>query len=41
VNSSPGIEGIEQASGSDVAGAMIEFLELHAQQGQTKTRGNG
>jgi ribosomal protein S6--L-glutamate ligase len=41
VNSSPGIEGIEQASGSDVAGAMIEFLERHALQGQTKTRGNG
>ena len=41
VNSSPGIEGIEQASGSDVAGAMIEFLERHAQRGQTKTRGNG
>jgi len=41
VNSSPGIEGMEQASGSDVAGAMIEFLEHHAQRGQTKTRGNG
>ena len=27
VNSSPGIEGMEQASGADVAGAMIEFLE--------------
>jgi ribosomal protein S6--L-glutamate ligase len=38
VNSSPGIEGKEQASGSDVSGAMIEFLEHHAQRGQTKTR---
>jgi len=41
VNSSPGIEGMEQASGRDVASAMIEFLEHHAQRGQTKTRGNG
>ena len=30
VNSSPGIEGMEQASGADVAGAMIEFLERSA-----------
>jgi len=41
VNSSPGIEGMEQASGVDVAGAMIEFLERHAQRGETKTRGVG
>jgi ribosomal protein S6--L-glutamate ligase len=41
VNSSPGIEGMEQASGSDVAGAMIDFLERHAQRGATKTRGKG
>ena len=41
VNSSPGIEGMEQASGTDVAGAMIEFLERHAQRGATKTRGAG
>ena len=41
VNSSPGIEGMEQASGTDVAGAMIEFLERHAERGQTKTRGVG
>jgi ribosomal protein S6--L-glutamate ligase len=41
VNSSPGIEGMEQASGTDVAGAMIEFLERHAEHGQTKTRGVG
>jgi ribosomal protein S6--L-glutamate ligase len=27
VNSSPGLEGIEAASGVDVAGAIIEFLE--------------
>jgi ribosomal protein S6--L-glutamate ligase len=41
VNSSPGIEGMEQASGVDVAGAMVEFLERHAQRGETKTRGVG
>ncbi len=27
VNSSPGLEGIERATGIDVAGAMVEFLE--------------
>jgi ribosomal protein S6--L-glutamate ligase len=41
VNSSPGIEGMEQASGADVAGAMIEFLERHARRGETRTRGVG
>jgi ribosomal protein S6--L-glutamate ligase len=41
VNSSPGFEGLEQASGADVAGAMIEFLERHAKRGETKTRGVG
>jgi ribosomal protein S6--L-glutamate ligase len=41
VNSSPGLEGMEQASGQDVAGAMIEFLERHARRGETKTRGAG
>jgi ribosomal protein S6--L-glutamate ligase len=30
VNSSPGLEGIEQATGVDVASEMIEFLENHA-----------
>jgi ribosomal protein S6--L-glutamate ligase len=41
INSSPGIEGIETATGVNVAGAMIEFLEKHARQGQTKTKGTG
>ena len=41
VNSSPGIEGMERASGADVAGAMIEFLEGNARRGETKTRGVG
>jgi ribosomal protein S6--L-glutamate ligase len=30
VNSSPGLEGIENATGVDVAGEIIEFLENHA-----------
>ena len=41
VNSSPGIEGMEAASGVDVAGAMIEFLETAAKPGATKTKGAG
>jgi ribosomal protein S6--L-glutamate ligase len=41
VNSSPGLEGMEQASGADVAGAMIAFLERHARRGETRTRGAG
>jgi ribosomal protein S6--L-glutamate ligase len=41
VNSSPGIEGMEQATGVDVAGAMIEFLEANARAGDTGTRGKG
>ncbi len=41
VNSSPGIEGMEQATGVDVAGAMIEFLEANARAGETGTRGKG
>jgi ribosomal protein S6--L-glutamate ligase len=30
VNSSPGLEGIERATGADVAGAMIDFVLEHA-----------
>jgi ribosomal protein S6--L-glutamate ligase len=41
VNSSPGIEGMEQATGVDVAGAMIEYLEANARAGETGTRGRG
>ncbi len=41
VNSSPGLEGIEKASGKDVAKAMLEFLERAAKPGLTKTRGRG
>lgn len=41
VNSSPGLEGIENATGKDVAGSVIEFLEKNAKPGKTKTRGKG
>ena len=40
VNSSPGLEGIEGATGKDVAGMMISYLEKSAP-GKTKTRGKG
>jgi ribosomal protein S6--L-glutamate ligase len=39
VNSSPGLEGIEKATGEDIAGIMIEFLERHARHGETETKG--
>jgi ribosomal protein S6--L-glutamate ligase len=41
VNSSPGLEGIERATGKDIAGGIIEFIETHAKVGKTKTRGIG
>lgn len=41
VNSSPGIEGIENATGIDVAGKIIQFIERNAVPGKTKTRGRG
>ena len=41
VNSSPGLEGVEKATGIDVAGKIIEFLEKNANPGKTKTRGRG
>jgi ribosomal protein S6--L-glutamate ligase len=41
VNSSPGLEGIEQASGVDVAGKIIEFLEKNAEPGRTKDKAKG
>ena len=40
-NSSPGLEGIENATGKDVAGQIIEFIEKNAKPGKTKTRGKG
>ncbi len=41
VNSSPGLEGIEGATGVDVASKIIEFLEKNAKPGKTKDRGKG
>jgi len=41
VNSSPGLEGIEKATGKDVAGMIIEFLEKNARPNRTRTRGHG
>ncbi len=41
VNSSPGLEGIESATGKNVAGMIIEFVERNARHGRTRTRGRG
>lgn len=41
VNSSPGLEGVEKATGLDIAGKMIEYLEKKAKIGATKTKGKG
>lgn len=41
VNSSPGLEGIERASGVDVAGKIIEFIEKSARIGKQRDRGKG
>lgn len=41
VNSSPGLEGIERATGLDIAGKIIEFIEREAKPGKVKTRGTG
>ncbi len=41
VNSSPGLEGVEKATGIDVAGRIIDLLEKQAQPGKTKTKGKG
>lgn len=41
VNSSPGLEGVEKATGIDVAGKIIEHLEKSAKPFNTKTRGKG
>jgi ribosomal protein S6--L-glutamate ligase len=41
VNSSPGLEGIETATGKDVAGMIIAFIEKNRSTGGTRTRGRG
>ena len=41
VNSSPGLQGIEVATGKDIAGMIIEHIEKNAKPGSTKVRGRG
>ena len=41
VNSSPGLEGIEKATGNDIAGMMIDFIVKDAVHKSTRTKGKG
>ncbi|WP_395375917.1 30S ribosomal protein S6--L-glutamate ligase [Marinicella sp. W31] len=41
VNSSPGLRGIEEATGKDVAGMIIEYIEKQAKPNKTRTKGKG
>jgi ribosomal protein S6--L-glutamate ligase len=41
VNSSPGLEGIEKASGVDVATSIIQYIEKQASPGKTRDRIKG
>ncbi len=41
VNSSPGLEGIETATGKDVASMIIEFIEKNAKPHKPKPKGKG
>jgi ribosomal protein S6--L-glutamate ligase len=41
VNSSPGLQGIESATGIDVADLIVGFLEANASYGKTETKGVG
>lgn len=41
VNSSPGLEGIERATGKDIAGAIIAYMEKDALKGPNKMKGQG
>ncbi|MFK4753911.1 MULTISPECIES: 30S ribosomal protein S6--L-glutamate ligase [Oceanospirillaceae] len=41
VNSSPGIQGIEEATGIDVASKIMLFIEKNARINHTRTRGQG
>ncbi len=40
VNSSPGLEGIEAATGKDVASMIIQFIEKNASGSKTRTKGS-
>lgn len=41
VNSSPGLEGVENATGIDVAGKIIDFIEKKSGPKETRTKGKG
>jgi ribosomal protein S6--L-glutamate ligase len=41
VNSSPGLVGIEETTGKDVAGLIIQYLEKNAGPHLTRTKGKG
>lgn len=41
VNSSPGLEGIENATNKDVAGLIIKHIEDNARPGRTRSKGKG
>ena len=41
VNSSPGLEGIETATGKDIADLIVQFIEKNAKPHRTRTRGKG
>ena len=40
VNSSPGLEGIEEATGKDIAAIIIRFIERHSRPHRTRTKGS-
>ena len=41
VNSSPGLKGIEESTGKDVASMIIDCIEKSAKPNKTRTRGKG
>ncbi|MBS0002889.1 MAG: 30S ribosomal protein S6--L-glutamate ligase [Thioalkalivibrio sp.] len=41
INSSPGLEGVEKATGKDIAGMIIQYVEKNARPGKTRTKGSG
>ena len=41
VNSSPGLEGVENATGLDIAGKIIDYIEKSYRPNATKTKGRG
>lgn len=41
VNSSPGLEGIEETTGIDIANLIVEHIEKHAKAGRDRLKGSG